>query len=334
MHCLLKPEIEITYAGSPEAHIIPSALGGRLAPKGLLSHAANELLNKKVDGPLITQLAPLMTMLGARSDRGGPIRPTQVQGASSGKRYVIYFDKPTALAIPEYTETPQPDGTIQVEIKARDMREARTLLGRVRKLDPTFDVEGTLASATPRSELPDEWLRYSFNIGGGVIFPAAYTMLSLFAAHRLGFIPPAWPSYIEALDPAAPILPPDTFHFYTDAPWLIGSVGEVGHKLALSSKNGTLFGYVELFGVVCAGAVLSRDFRTEVNETYGCDVLARRDADDLSIDKAVLQKMTLAGTPPVLEQVRLEVTRRFDRFVPIALGRMRDASSVMKTGAG
>ncbi len=49
----------------------------------------------------------------------------------SGKKYLFKFGEHLALTAPEYEET-ETAGVTNITIKARNLREARTLLGRVK----------------------------------------------------------------------------------------------------------------------------------------------------------------------------------------------------------
>jgi hypothetical protein len=60
-----------------KAHIIPSALGGNIKPKGIISASANTILNDKFDSPLIKSLSSFMALLGAIPDRG-EVQPTKI----------------------------------------------------------------------------------------------------------------------------------------------------------------------------------------------------------------------------------------------------------------
>ena len=67
--CILMDET-LSKDNDSKAHIIPSALGGNIKPKGILSASANTILNDKFDSPLIKSLSPFMALLGAIPDRG------------------------------------------------------------------------------------------------------------------------------------------------------------------------------------------------------------------------------------------------------------------------
>jgi hypothetical protein len=226
-------------------------------------------------------------------------------------------------AQPEYKKVELPDGKVQVRVTARTVKEARTRLMQAKKRHPQMDVEAAFASIAEQRTWFNEVLHMGCNVASPAIFSAAYTMLALFSAHRLGFVPPPWRPFIEALDPDALVSPPDTFNFYHDAPWLRGGEDKVAHKLVLAAEGGVLFGYVELFGVVCVGAVLSREYPASVGQTYGYDLIERRLIEDLRIDKATLCGLPLAEQP--VEEVAAATVRRFEWLLPIATRRHHEA---------
>jgi HNH endonuclease len=96
---------EITQSNDSKAHIIPSALGGRLKPRGILCRRGNGILGDKFDQPLIEAFQPLMNLLNGSRDRGQ--NPSTVMTDESGKKYLFRFGEPLALTAPEYelTET-------------------------------------------------------------------------------------------------------------------------------------------------------------------------------------------------------------------------------------
>lgn len=79
--CIINNEV-LTAANDSRAHIIPSALGGRLKPLGVLSRTANTLLGNTVDQLLVDALHPLMAQLDGSRDRGSnpPIEMEDAQG--------------------------------------------------------------------------------------------------------------------------------------------------------------------------------------------------------------------------------------------------------------
>jgi hypothetical protein len=68
-HCIITGE-PITNENNSRAHVIPSALGGRLKPWNILSRDGNTLLGDNIDLPLIGAFQSLMTFLDGSRDRG------------------------------------------------------------------------------------------------------------------------------------------------------------------------------------------------------------------------------------------------------------------------
>ena len=139
-HCIITGDA-ITTQNDSKAHIIPSALGGRLKPLGIICADANNLLGDKIDLPLIQAFQSLMNLLDGSRDRGDN-QPTRMTD-ESGKTYVFEFGEPLALTKPEFQEL-EVDGQTRIQIKARNLREARTVLGRVKAKHPSFDIDEAL----------------------------------------------------------------------------------------------------------------------------------------------------------------------------------------------
>ena len=89
--CIITGEV-INQENSSRAHVIPSALGGRLKPLGILSKQGNTLLGDKVDLPLIEAFQSLMTLLDGSRDRGTN-RPFHMTD-ENGRDVVVEFGEP------------------------------------------------------------------------------------------------------------------------------------------------------------------------------------------------------------------------------------------------
>ena len=122
--CIITDE-PITSENDLKAHVIPSALGGRLKSRGILSKKGNALLGDKFDLPLIQAFQSLVNLLNGSRDRGSPTRMTD----QSGKVCIFEFGKPLSLTAPEYDEV-EAGGETHITIKARNLKEVRTLFGR------------------------------------------------------------------------------------------------------------------------------------------------------------------------------------------------------------
>jgi len=123
-------------------------------------------MNEKFDLPLVRTFQPLMALLGGARDRGEnrPVRMTDAKG----KHYQVLFGEALKLTKPEYERKETPEG-MQYEIKARSHAEARTLLGRVKREHPDFDIEDALQHAAVQNNYPRHaehtvagWTRHCF----------------------------------------------------------------------------------------------------------------------------------------------------------------------------
>ncbi|MBZ9647099.1 HNH endonuclease, partial [Sphingobium sp. 3R8] len=287
--CLITGD-PITPATDSRAHVIPSALGGRLKPRGLLCLLANSDLNDAVDLPLIRAFEPIMSQLDGSRDRGAnpPISMTDAEG----RVYKVAFGKPIMPARPEFAMEDKPDGAVDVHVSARSTAELRTLLGRVRKRFPAFDIEAAVLQAAVVSTRPGR-LRGQLQIGPAVTFPAAFVAASIFAAHRSFEPHPQLRSYTCALKPLPdPVpLPPNTFLWHQPRWFEVDA--QVSHVLALIGDpvTGRMLAFVEYFNIASVAVVLPFSGSTAVRETYAVDVLTGNEA------KVTIDEKALAALP-------------------------------------
>ena len=270
--CLITGDV-LTAENDSRAHIIPSALGGRLKPYGVLCRQANTDLGDTVDQLLIDALYPIMAQLDGSRDRGKN-QPIDMEDAQ-GRRYRVEFGQAIQLAGPEYRETEEPDRTV-ISVQARTMKEMRTLLGRVRAKVPGFDVEDAMGHAQVVRSWPpgDGMLRTQLEIGPRRTFPALFVGASVFAASRRLSPHPGLRGYVAAFDLEQPTPPPDTFNFYSERPWATAP-GEVTHKVVLigDPARGRSLVFFELFNILEIAVTLPFGGSEVRVETYAVDVL-------------------------------------------------------------
>ncbi|OIQ90429.1 hypothetical protein GALL_276630 [mine drainage metagenome] len=294
--CILT-EVILTEENDSKAHVLPSALGGRFKPKGILSNAANEILNDKFDLPLIRTLHPFMALLGGARDRGEntPTRMTDKYGQS----YFVVFGKSLELTEPKFKEEKSDNGTTY-QITARNMKEARTLLGIVKKNHPEFDIEDALQQAVVKESYVDGMLHINLNIGANVFFPAAFAMASIFAASKQMKTHPEFIQYVQSFEAETPlnepentrvvaVMPPDTFYWSPSQTWF-KVTSEISHVLiyfADPQRNKAFF-YVELFNLPGVAVVLPYDGSLTETHTYGVDVISGVEVE-VEVDTQFLQ---------------------------------------------
>ncbi len=325
--CIVTGEA-ITPDNDSAAHVIPSALGGRLKPKGFLSQEGNRILNEKVDAPLIRTLGPFMTLLGGSRDRGENA-PAMMQ--ANGTNYLLSFGEPIRLARPEYLEHVQ-DNRIVIQIKARTMKEARQLLGRVKSKYSDFDLNAALAAATEQSSYLPDMLGGRLNVGPNPIFPAVFVMANVYAASLDMPTHADFPSYIRGLPNRVKLepegqnvivnMPPDTFYWLPTTPpvsrpagvtHIVSYFGDPDRKQALA--------YVELFNLPGVAVVLpyhGSEFRIS---SYAVDVVTGLEPS-LTLDVLAYQQSweSTHDIPDLFELMEHGV----GRILELATQRMRE----------
>jgi hypothetical protein len=269
-----------------------------------------------------------MTLIDGSRDRGTnqPVRMTD----ASGRAVVLDFGEPLKLAKAEYRETPLADGGLSIRIDARNLKELRTLLGRVKSKLPDFDIDDALKHAVTARIWPDGMLHGRLEIGPGVVFPAVFVAASIFAAYH-GLAPhPALRRFVDTFDPDKPDLPPDTFFFMPDRPWL-AAPGEATHIVALlgDAASGKMLVCVRLFGVMTVAVVLPyADARDRV-ESYTIDVLTGTEVPariDMALLGGIPWQATHQNGDPDLQRA---VIAGIEKLLALARDRMHKAEVAM-----
>ena len=320
--CILTGE-PLTEENNSRAHVIPSALGGRLKPWDVLSRNANTLLGDTVDKLLIDALHPIMVQLDGSRDRGS--NPAVEMEDGQGGRYRVAFNEPVRPAAPSYRETEEADRTL-ISIEARTMKEMRTLLGRVRSRVPGFEVDEAIKHAkVVRSWPSDGTLKLELEVGPRRTFPGIFVAASVFAASR-GFAPhPDLRGFVKAFDVEQPGPPPDTFNFYGIEPWATAP-GKVTHKVALvgDPRRGKALVFVELFNILEIAVLIPFDGENLRVESYGVDVLSGAEVP-VGVDAAALLARPWEPSHDLEPALWKIIEERVGRVVGIAQGRGADA---------
>lgn len=290
--CILT-EAELTLDNNSKAHVIPSALGGRLKPLGILSKKANKMLGEKIDLPLIQALQPIATQLNVSRDRGQN-QPFKIFDGS-GKPYWFSFNKPLKLTRPECSEQETEKGT-KVTISARDLKEAHTLLGKIVTKYPGLDMDDLMKHAVSQQAWPSGMLNFEIPFGPPIIFPAAYVSASIFATYK-GYAPhPQFRDFVLNYDPEKPLMPPDTFYFIPERAW-ISAEGKVTHIVSLitDTKKGNMLIYIELFNTICVGVLFPFGGNIDACASYGVDVLSGQEVQ-VSINEEYVSGLPFSAT--------------------------------------
>ncbi len=266
---------DITSNNNSKAHVIPSALGGRLKPKGILSIKGNGILDDKFDFPLIDAFQALMNLLGGSRDSGDN-PPTRMTDAD-GREYAFLFGESLTPTRPEYTEEQKGEET-HISIKARNLKELRTLLGKVKKKNPNFDIDEAMGHAVSQHVWPDSPLHIGLDLGPRILFPWTFAAAAVFASYHGQQRHPAFNGYVDDFDLSQPTLPPDTFYFMPEKPFLQAS-GEITHILALvgDPSTRTMLFYAELFNAFAIGVTWPYEGDAQVCKTYAVDIISGKE---------------------------------------------------------
>jgi len=326
-NCIITGD-EITPENDSAAHVIPSALGGRLKPKGFLSALGNQILNDKVDAPLIRSLGPFMTLLGGSRDRGDNAPLIMKSGDTT---YVVSFGGPIQLARPEYRERVEGEATV-IEVRARTMKEVRQLLGRVKAKHASFDVESALAMAAEQSVYLPEMLGTRVNVGPNPVFPAVFAMANVYAAWLGMPLHSDFVTYIHQLPDRVKYepegqevkvdMPPNTFYWLPPTP-PYSRPPSVSHAVIYfgdPSRKKAIF-YAELFNLPGVAVVLPYDGSDVLEKTYAVDVVTAME-QHLVLDRQAYREPweCTHETPELFDIVQQSV----GRILELATQRMRE----------
>jgi hypothetical protein len=318
--------VELTRDIDSEAHIIPSALGGHLRPRGLLSREANNTLSRKVDQPLIEVLGPLASLLGATRDRG-ELQPLHLKDSDGGVwRYE--FSQPLRPRDPQIKAKVQHDGSVRICVIARHRRRLRQKLKQAARNYPGLDLRRALDSAEDVCAPGNVMLQMELDFDEQRTLPACWSMLVLFAYYKTGWLHPLWRGYIDALDREQPEPPPATHFLASSTDWFEDPhAPPICHRLILkgSAYRGLLFGFVELFGTLCVAAILSEEWQSDCEHVYVWDVVGGRTVGGLRVPGGAWEN--LPRTNPVTGELGHFFEARTRRLFEIALGRQHEAST-------
>jgi hypothetical protein len=322
-HCLVTGE-PLGPENTALAHVIPNSIGGNLKYRGLISRNGNEILNRKFDVGIGAAYRNIMAAVGGKRDRGRNL-PAKVF-IGSGEPFYWMPGKPLVRVRPVVQDGP--DQIAIYERYGKDAR--RTLAGKLAKhiqntLDalpagaesPSINVAlksdrveqfpiSLNASKKDIQRLAEQIADCTMNeseekpqeaemflgipAGPSLSFPAAYVMVSLYAA-RFGVQSPQFRGYVEAFDPANVTLPPSAFYFMPDSP-LFGADAQLAHQLVLiaSATHQSVFGYVSIFGLEEVVVVLPYQGSSDFTHSYAVDVITGRKVNVRNIEagKALL----------------------------------------------
>jgi len=275
----------LTSDNDSEAHIIPKALGGRLAPKGLICRKCNTALDAAADNALIEAFGAWPTLLAIPRQGGG--NPPKVIQTREGQKVRVEPDGSMTNIDVVYGITPIPGGH-KVQIAAGDMKTVRQLLKRAANQFPQFDPVLAEQYARTVGMSPDSEIQMSLDFSPRAVFGGAITAIWLILLKETGHAIMNWDELLACISKIQ--TDGGTFRYLVDGlPGLRGPQIDIGHKLIVRSvpSTGELIAYVEILGVLKVGGVFAKSPNPgyELQHIYAYDVAQKSErTGEFSID--------------------------------------------------
>lgn len=267
-------------AGDSGEHIIPNSIGGRRKIWGFICRGCNSSAGETWDAEIWKQFSHVAMMHGVARDRGDP--PSIRIQTVDGNRYLLLPDGSMTIERPTYSAE-QGEAGMNINISARDTKEARRMAKQVANKHPNLDVESLLDGMTARETPLESPVTFTAGFGGELAGRSMVkSAIALTAA--AGLPAHASDTAMEYLrDAAAP--PPYAFFYIRDLvanrPPLhafncVSVVGDPSRRI--------LLGYVEYFSMSRIVVILSEAYDGEpIQATYAFNP-ASGEPVDLQID--------------------------------------------------
>ncbi|QOD82217.1 HNH endonuclease [Chromobacterium haemolyticum] len=273
----------IALKGDSREHIIPNSIGGRLKIRGFICVGCNSRTGESWDAEIWKQFAQIAMMHGVERDRGEP-PSIQIQTVD-GNRYRLLPDGSMTIEHPKFSTQPHDNG-MNINIAARDAKEARRMARQITDKHPQLDLQTLLNGMTAVEEPLESPVTFSACFGGELV-GRSMVKTAVAMACALGID-------AHACDAAMPYLKFDTTTpLYT--PFYLRDL--VAHRPEYHAFNcvsvigdplrRTLISYLEYFSLWRVVVILSEKYEGQaVQGTYAFNP-ANGEPLDLQIDLAL-----------------------------------------------
>lgn len=281
----------LTNANDSAAHIIPNALGGRLAPTGIICRTCNTVLDRLADNALVEAFGDWPTLLDLPRQRGN--NPPKLIHTANGHRVRMNADGTSTRIDIQYAVDAIPDGHT-VQIAAGDMKTFRQLLARAKKQFGQIDVAEAERHARTEGIADDDMLKMGLDFSPAAVFGGAITAIWLFLIQRTGHAFMSWDRLQDCILKMQEN--GGTFRYFVEGlPGLRGPDIGLGQALIVRSvpSTGEPIAYVEILGVVKLGGVFAKSPAPSMalEHIYVHDVLGKADrSSEYSIDAAEFER--------------------------------------------
>lgn len=265
--CALCPAV-LSGENQSKEHIIPNSIGGRRKVRTFICKSCNSKLGETWDAELAKQLNWCALTLGVSRERGEV--PRQLVQTVEGARLWLRSDGTMTPEKPSYSEK-LVEGKTEINFTARDLHEAKRMIGHVKRNHPGFDELKAHEELVAQQTYLDSPLHMNMGFGGP---QAGRSLVKTAFAHASDSGVPH-----RFCDLALKYLTDDSFPPSYGLAYLSDLVRErpadkVFHCVSLMGDPGTerLFSYIEYFGMFRVLVRLSSKYTGPiVHETYAID---------------------------------------------------------------
>jgi hypothetical protein len=159
---------EINTQNQSKEHIIPNSIGGRLKSYDLICRKCNSDFGAKSDAELARQLNFICNVLNIKREQGEP-QPIIVENKKTGEKFKVTSDGHYQLKDPIVTQEVKGE-QININIKARTIKEAKNILKSLKKKHPKLNVDELLKKAINIEKEFNEPIEAELIVGGKTIF--------------------------------------------------------------------------------------------------------------------------------------------------------------------
>lgn len=307
--------------GSGE-HVILSALGGKKQSRSLCCEKCNNRLGSEIDRDIAEQLQILSNMIGITTGRNKPA-PT-LRGFEMGDGSAVNLEsggKPI-LAKASVKANKREDGSIEVNITARNIEEAKKLLEhQVKRFGKSMPTDSEIPFKRVHAYPQGKQLRFS--LGGEQHFRAIGKMMLNYLSTKVSpeiIRDGSLKRLVDFINSGAKL--PDGWinHDYDSEFPETETKYEFNHRIIIyaNSTTKTIVGFVELFGSLRFSAILSDDWRgPDIAHAYVIDPVTHEQTEeqlevprDLSIKTLLTRTYNLDKTKEALKQL---LSRLFEK---------------------
>ncbi len=301
-------------AGSGE-HVILSALGGTKQSRSLCCENCNNRLGNEIDRDIAEQLQILSNMIGITTGRNKPA-PT-ITGFELGDGSVVNLEsggKPV-LAKASVKTSKREDGSVEVNITARNIEEAKRLLEhQVKRFGKSMPADSEIPFKRVHAYPQGKQLRFS--LGGEQHFRAIGKMMLNYLSTKVSpevIRDGSLKRFVDFINLGVKL--PDGWinHDYDSKFPETETKYEFNHRIVIyaNSNTKTVVGFVELFGSLRFSAVLADEWRgPDIAHAYVIDPVTHEQREeqlelphDLSIESLLTRTYNLDKTKEALLQL-------------------------------